>query len=503
MAEARVKLVLYATGMNDVGLRAAPATRTWMDETNEAFAYRCLPLNIANAHGWEFLNPVAFSARWNGGEEPGAIDIRSAADHHHRPITLFGHGILTFHIPGVFKSEPGWNMMVGGSPNRPKDGIYALSGIIETDWAPYSFTMNWRFTRPGHWVTFDEGEPFCFVFPVQRNAITAIEPEIRTMASNPGFQAEYEAWSKERREFSNRLTVKDSDEARMRWQKRYYRGLDMHDKAGIADHQAKLRLPDFKDLRERNAKAATRTAPLPVFFRKATALSRVKHDNLGLHQGTYSFAATTPLIPLAAVEFAIAAQNYPIAFSGSNPPRALCVTGTMPGINLQVDAAGKWRDGAYIPAAVRRFPFVMLSARDKPDLLTLGIEEECALLDPAAPDKLIANGEMTPLCKEKLAFAAKLGREFEKTEALCDDPDFQALLKSAQTITPLRLTVRSSIRGLRVVDPEKLAALPEEVREKWRASGWLEALEAQIASNRNWARLLAQEDATGTEMAPA
>ena len=39
--------------------------------------------------------------------------------------------------------------MVQGPINRPKDGIAALPGIIETDWSPYSFTMNWMFTRPG------------------------------------------------------------------------------------------------------------------------------------------------------------------------------------------------------------------------------------------------------------------------------------------------------------------------------------------------------------------
>ena len=72
---------------------------------------------------------------------------------------------------GVFRTEPGWNLFVGGSPNEPKDGLYPLSGVIETDWAPYSFTMNWQFTRPDHWISFEEGEPFCFLYPVQRGLL--------------------------------------------------------------------------------------------------------------------------------------------------------------------------------------------------------------------------------------------------------------------------------------------------------------------------------------------
>ena len=47
-------------------IRPAPATRAWMDATPESFAYRCLPLNIANAHGWEILCPCGFEAVWNG-----------------------------------------------------------------------------------------------------------------------------------------------------------------------------------------------------------------------------------------------------------------------------------------------------------------------------------------------------------------------------------------------------------------------------------------------------
>src|SRR5689334_8953002 len=45
-------------------IRPAEATRPWMDATPEAFAYRCLPLNIANAHGWEILSPCSFEAIW-------------------------------------------------------------------------------------------------------------------------------------------------------------------------------------------------------------------------------------------------------------------------------------------------------------------------------------------------------------------------------------------------------------------------------------------------------
>jgi len=491
-----LKLIFHAIGQGGAPLRAAPATRLWMDETSDAFAYRCLPLNIANAHGWEFLTPSAFSARWDGGAGSGAIDIRSSAGSHAKPTSIFGHGVLTFHVNGIFRTEPGWNLFIGGSPNSPKDGIYPLSGVIETDWSPYSFTMNWRFTRSDNWISFEEGEPFCFVFPVQRGVLENAEPEIVELASNPALKAEYEQWSQERRAFSDYLMVKGSSESKTRWQKRYYRGLTMQDEAGIPDHQAKLRLPEFADKRTHKASSSPTARPPvpPEFFRKVMPLSRTKHGAAGLRALDCSFAASTPLISLAAVECVSASAGYPLAFAGHNPPRPVCVVGGLPGLNLQVNAAGAWRFGHYIPAAVRRFPFVVMADPGKPNELALYVEEDTELLDPAAPDKLFENGEMTALGRERLQFAAQVAGEFRKTEALCRHPALDDLLMPVRNVAPSRLAVRSVIRDLRVVDPNRLQAIPEALRAEWHANGWLAALEAHVASVRNWERLLAYED---------
>jgi hypothetical protein len=170
------------------------------------------------------------------------------------------------------------------------------------------------------------------------------------------------------------------------------------------------------------------------------------------------------------------------------------VVGGLPGLNLQVNAAGAWRFGHYIPAAVRRFPFIVMADPEKPDVLALGVEEDTALLDPAAPDKLFENGELTALGGERLQFAAQVAGELRKTEALCRHPALEDLLMPARNVAPPRLAVRSVIRDLRVIDPERLRAIPESLRAEWHANGWLAALEAHVTSARNWERLLAYED---------
>jgi len=232
-------------------IRPAPMRRDWMDHTPESFAYRCLPLNIANAHGWEILSPCAFSAIWNGGTDIGAVTITPGPGQPQQgmPVSLFGQGVLTFHIEGIFRTPPGWDLWVGGAPNRAKDGIAPLTGIIETDWSPFTFTMNWRFTRPGHLVHFDALEPICFLFPIERAAIERFAPKFEPLHADPATQERFEAWSRERDAFHQRMAANPPRTPADRWQKHYYRGMDVAGRSVAAGHRTKLRLPRFDSSR--------------------------------------------------------------------------------------------------------------------------------------------------------------------------------------------------------------------------------------------------------------
>jgi hypothetical protein len=228
-------------------IRPAEPTRPWMDRTPEAFAYRCLPLNIANAHGWEILTPVGFEAYWRGGSSTADVIVRSDAGmpSSSAPVSLFGQGTFTIHVQGLFRTPPGWNLLAGGSPNSAKDGVAPLSGVIETDWAPYTFTMNWRFTRRNHWVRFEAREPICFIQPAQRDALERMNPKFVPLSDNPDAARQFAAWSQSRNSFQAKVAEKPPSAPTDQWQKRYYRGLDMDDKPGVPDHQAKLRLKPF------------------------------------------------------------------------------------------------------------------------------------------------------------------------------------------------------------------------------------------------------------------
>jgi hypothetical protein len=245
-----MKLIAYIIDGHRMDIRPAPLEREWMDNTGERFAYRCLPLNIANAHGWEILCPASFSAVWNGNQDLAAINIRfEDPDQQPFAISHFGHGTLTFHIPCLFRTDPGWDLMAQGPINRPKDGIAALSGIIETDWAPYTFTMNWIFTQPEVDVNFEKGEPFCHIFPVQRGLLASVEPEMKQLSSEPELERQYQAWNESRKTFNAALQQPGSSAQAERWQKMYYRGLSPDGTpAGIEEHITRLRLRPFMSM---------------------------------------------------------------------------------------------------------------------------------------------------------------------------------------------------------------------------------------------------------------
>src|SRR4051794_16746793 len=93
-------------------IRPASSKREWMDEAPEAFPYRCLPLNIANGHGWEILSPCGFEVVWKGGLNVSDVVVRPdpGARPEDVPVALFGQGTFTFHVQGLLRTAPGWNL---------------------------------------------------------------------------------------------------------------------------------------------------------------------------------------------------------------------------------------------------------------------------------------------------------------------------------------------------------------------------------------------------------
>lgn len=242
------RLVLTAYAIGDVvpSLVPAPLVRDWMSETPGRYAYRCLPLVVANQSGWCMLNPHGLTATWSGSDDVGAVEVIPDEGASIEPAhSHFGDGVLTWDVPFVFRTPPGFDLLVRGPANHPKDAICALEGIVETDWTSATFTMNWKFTRPGTPVRFEKDEPVCMIVPRRRGELEAFEPEVRPIDSDDVLRWQHAQWSAHRAAFLHDLSVRPPAPGARGWQRHYTHGVHATGEPGASAHQTRMRLLPF------------------------------------------------------------------------------------------------------------------------------------------------------------------------------------------------------------------------------------------------------------------
>jgi hypothetical protein len=100
-------------------VRASP-DRSWMDITTQGWANRCLPLRIANQAGWFVLNDVEFDVSWDGSAKLTGIKFKFRDRPSNFARSMFGFGVVTWTIPYLFRTEPGFNLIARGPANWPK-----------------------------------------------------------------------------------------------------------------------------------------------------------------------------------------------------------------------------------------------------------------------------------------------------------------------------------------------------------------------------------------------
>jgi len=251
---------LHALTEHPPEVRPARAKRKWMDDFPDRHAYRCLPLSIANAHGWEVLCPIPLEIHWNGGmavediHVVGLTDLPGGAPVEHFCRSNFSRGIITFHLDYVIETEPDWGILATGPFNDPKTTASPLTGIVESDWLPYPFTMNWQLTRPG--VTrFEGGEPFCLFLPVPLRVLPQTEVQISRISDDPQLQSRHNQFREARDGFMARIRAGDQDAIKEAWQRHYFVG--RHPDGVLApEHLNKLRLKEPVDMRASEASNA-------------------------------------------------------------------------------------------------------------------------------------------------------------------------------------------------------------------------------------------------------
>jgi hypothetical protein len=229
---------------------------------------------------------------------------------------------------------------------------------------------------------------------------------------------------------------------------------------------------------------------LPLFYKAPRPLSVDVHGAQSFRAPqTHAFAAATNSVPLLAAEFASACKNYPIVFTEGPSPQPVALLGLRAGENLFVDENGTWKEGAYIPAYIRRYPFIFMENADKSQF-TLCIDEASDCLVDGQDNPFFVDGKPTEMATKALDFV----REFQGQHAFTGE--FMAAISAAGLLQEKRADITLSdgqllsLSGFMVIDEELFNKVPADEFLKWRERGWLGLIYAHLLSVRSWSTLL-------------
>lgn len=220
----------------------------------------------------------------------------------------------------------------------------------------------------------------------------------------------------------------------------------------------------------------------PLFYTSVVPLDRERHRELRLDwsERRFRFCAGAHLVPAVIDEFVLAAAHLPIVFA-PGPARVTPVflTGLFPGRSAAVTGEGAWSLG-YVPAFVRRYPFILGEIDGGEPLLCL--DDRSPLLRADGERLFAEDGTETNLLRTQIG----LVRDYQ--DAAKRSEDFVEALGELDLFLPVTLAAKTpegpehAVHGLMVVNQSKLDQLPNDTFLKLRGPNFLPALYAHLAS---------------------
>lgn len=224
---------------------------------------------------------------------------------------------------------------------------------------------------------------------------------------------------------------------------------------------------------------------LPLLFSDLTPLSSVEHASWKARASDALPAfAQQHAIPLTIDEFAVAQRHYPIIFSAGDNPVPLALMGLNEGINTFVDADGKLLDQVYVPAYVRRYPFLLARLREDSDELSLCFDPSANTIGPFEEgDPLFVDGQPSEGVKAILGFCEQFEQAGQRTTAFMQELIKSELLMDGEVSIQVADNDQPFVyRGFQMVNEEKLRDLRGNSLRKMMQSGLLPLVHAHLFS---------------------
>lgn len=224
---------------------------------------------------------------------------------------------------------------------------------------------------------------------------------------------------------------------------------------------------------------------LPLFYNDLVPLSSVDHAAYrGRAFADLSIMANTHAMPLTVDEFIVAQRSLPIVFSAGDESLPLALFGLNEGVNMSIDADNNLLPNQYLPAYIRRYPFMLVRLQADREDLSLCFDPQSGLLgefEDGVP--IFVDGEPSPETKATLEFCEQFEMGVQKTLAFMNElKEYDLLMDGEITIEQQGVSQPFIYRGFRMVDEAKLRELRGDQLRKMMQSGMLPLVHAHLFS---------------------
>jgi len=225
---------------------------------------------------------------------------------------------------------------------------------------------------------------------------------------------------------------------------------------------------------------------LPLFYKSIEPINLDQHGKMKVRPiPSMPEAGRTHAVPLTIEEFTLVQRHYPIVFSVGGAPVPIARMGLNEGVNVFLDQDGRTSDpNLYIPAYLRRYPFLLAKMRPESDELTLCYDSTTDAVGEFAEGEALFDGDQpSAATKAILEFCEQFEAAGIRTNSFIEELVKSDLLMDGEVaIQPEGAEQPFVYRGFRMVDEEKLRNVRGDELRRMNQNGMLPLIYAHLFS---------------------
>ncbi|WP_265571137.1 SapC family protein [Sphingomicrobium nitratireducens] len=226
-------------------------------------------------------------------------------------------------------------------------------------------------------------------------------------------------------------------------------------------------------------------AGLPILYEGLEPISTEKHGKLKIDRvDAGKVLAKVHAVPVTVEEFHLLQRNFPVIFSAGESPVPLALMGLHEGVNAFVDDNGKLTDDyLYLPAYVRRYPFMLARLNEQSEELSLCYDPTSGALGSKGEPLFDKDGKASEQTTKILKFCEQFEQAAQRTGAFMKElMDMDLLMGGEVSVQPEGMDKPFIYRGFQMINEEKLRELSGDKLRKMNQNGMLPVIMAHLFS---------------------